>query len=305
MTRWLAGTFDPRGRTDSARLAAALDPHAATLAEAGPLRVAYSGAASDARAPLCLLDGYVDNASELSEALGFPDGGPHEQLLAAGWRRWGAELLPRLRGDFALLLWDDARGEGLLARDQIGVRSMFLHDGYEGLCFASEVRQLLALLPQRPMPDPVSVAHWITMSNRPGSATLYAGVRRLNPGAALLLDRHGTREVTYWTPRFVEPLNESEPQLAQRVHASLNRAVSLRLSPEKLTGVLMSGGLDSAAVAAVATTQAPGRVTGQSAVFPARVAGRLGATAAQLGGLLGAAAAACGSGSRRRCNARW
>lgn len=268
MTRWLAGSFDPRGRTDSARLAGALEPHAATLAEEGPLRIAYSGTASDARAPLCLLDGYLDNASELGEALGSHGGAPHEELLAAGWRRWGVELLQRMRGDFALLVWDNAGGEGLLARDQLGVRSMFLHDAFGGLCFASEIRHLLALLPRRPAPDPVSVAHWITMSNRPGSATLYGGVRRLNPGAALLLDRHGAHEVRYWTPRFVEPLSESEPQLAQQVRASLDRAVALRISPGKLTGVLMSGGLDSASVAAVAATQAPGRVTGQSAVFP-------------------------------------
>ena len=68
--------------------------------------------------------------------------------------------------------------------------------------FASEIRNLLALLPRRPAPDRVSVAHWITMGHRPGSATLYEGVRRLNPGAMLLLDRSGAREASYWQPRF-------------------------------------------------------------------------------------------------------
>jgi asparagine synthase (glutamine-hydrolysing) len=268
MTRWLAGTFNPRGRSDSARLAGALAPQSSTVAEEGPLRVAYSGAASDLRAPLCLLDGHLDNASELSDALGVPAGYAHEELLAAGWRRWKLDLLTRMRGDFALLIWDGDCGEGVLARDQLGVRSMFLHDSAGGLCFASEIRQLLRLLPARPAPDAASVAHWITMSNRPGTATLYAGVRRLNPGAALLLDRNGTRELSYWAPRFDEPLSESEPQLAQRVRASLDRAVAVRISAQKLTGVLMSGGLDSSSVAAVAAQQAPGRVTAQSAVFP-------------------------------------
>ena len=86
-----------------------------------------------------------------------------------------------MRGDFVLLIWDYQRCEGLLARDQLGVRSMFLHDASDSLCFASEVRYLLALLPRRPAPDPVSLAHWLTMSNRPGSATLFAGIRRLTP----------------------------------------------------------------------------------------------------------------------------
>ncbi|HEX5852144.1 MAG TPA: asparagine synthase-related protein [Solirubrobacteraceae bacterium] len=268
MTRWLAGVFDPSGRGDCSRLSRALDPHAATLLVNGPLRVAHTGAGNDAGTPLCLLDGYLDNAAELSTALGSHAEEPHEALLAAGWRRWGRELPARMRGEFALLIWDEALGEGLLARDQLGVRSMFLHEASGALCFASEVRHLLALLPRRPAPDPVSVAHWITMSNRPGSATLYAGIRRLNPGAALLLEPAGTREVTYWEPRFTEPLSDSEPELAQQVRASLSGAVGRRVSPDGLTGVLMSGGLDSSSVAAAAAAQAPGRITAQAAVFP-------------------------------------
>jgi asparagine synthase (glutamine-hydrolysing) len=268
VTRWLAGSFDPHGRTDPSRLYGALAPHASTIVAHGPLQVAYSGPAAPGSEPLCLFDGFLDNVSELSAALQIPAGLSPEELLVTGYRRWGAELLPRMRGDFALLIWDQERGEGLLARDQLGVRSIFLHESSGALRFAGEIRHLLALLPQRPAPDPVSVAHWITMSNRPGSATLYAGVRRLNPGAVLLLDRGGVREERYWEPRFAEPMNESEPQLAQQVRAALDRAVRRRISLDGRTGVLMSGGLDSASVAAVATTQAPGRVAAYSGVFP-------------------------------------
>lgn len=253
---------------DCSRLAGALDPHASTIVAHGPLQVAYSGPASGSHSPVCLLDGFLDNAAELSAALQVPAGQSPEELLAAGWRRWGRELLPRMRGDFALLIWDHERGEGLLARDQLGVRTMFLHDSSGELCFASEIRHLLALLPRRPAPDPASVAHWLAMSNRPGSATLYAGVRRLNPGAVLLLNRHGIREEPYWAPRFTEPLSAAEPQLAHAVRAALELSVQRRVASGGRTGVLMSGGLDSASVAAVAATQAPGRVTAYSGVFP-------------------------------------
>jgi asparagine synthase (glutamine-hydrolysing) len=267
MARWLAGVFDPSARTDSSRLAGALAPHAATIAALGPLLVAYSGEPNPERAPLCLLDGFLDNAAELAAALDCHDT-TDEQLLAAGWRRWGHELPPRMRGDFALLVWDEQRGEGLVARDQLGVRSLYLNDASGALCFASEMRHLLALLPRRPAPDPVSVAHWITMSNRPGSATLYEGVRRLDPGTALALDRDGVRELRYWAPRFREPLSDAEPQLTEQVHASLQQAVARKLSHDGLTGVLMSGGLDSSSVAALTADAAPGRVSAYCAVFP-------------------------------------
>jgi asparagine synthase (glutamine-hydrolysing) len=268
MSRWLAGVFDPHGQTDPSRLYGALAPHASTIVAHRPLQVAYSGPAAPGSEPLCLFDGFLDNASELSAALQVRAGASPEELLAAGWRAWGRALPARMRGDFALLIWDYERREGLLARDQLGVRSIFLHESSGVLYFAGEIRHLLALLPRRPAPDPVSVAHWLTMSLRPGSATLYAGVRRLNPGAMLLLDRDGVREEPYWQPRFAEPLGESEPQLSQEMRAELDRAVRRRIDPDGLTGVLMSGGLDSSSVAAVASTQAPGRVAAYSGVFP-------------------------------------
>ena len=89
MTRWLAGIFDPSGRASSARLLRSLEPHGAALAEAGPLRVAHSGHEIGGRTPLCLLDGYLDNATQLSDALGSHFGAPHEELLAAAWLQWG------------------------------------------------------------------------------------------------------------------------------------------------------------------------------------------------------------------------
>jgi asparagine synthase (glutamine-hydrolysing) len=268
MTRWLAGSFDASGRADPSSLASVLVAHASTVLALGPLCVAYSGDASVVRRPLCLLDGFLDNAAELSAALGLAADPPPEQLLAAGWRRWGRELPARMRGDFALLIWDEEQGEGMLARDQLGVRSVFLHDGDGALRFASEIRDLLALLPRRPAPDRVSLAHWITMGHRPGSATLYEGVRRLNPGAMLLLDRGGVREASYWQPRFQPPLEEPPSQLTARLGAALDDAVSRRIAADGGTGVLMSGGLDSASVAAVASKQAPGSVSAYSAVFP-------------------------------------
>lgn len=268
MMRWLAGTFDPRDRADPARLAGALSPHASTVLQQAPLSVAHSGPPSSSSAPLCLLDGFLDNSAELAAALHLAPGTDPEVLLGFGWRRWGGGLLSRMRGEFAVLVWDRDREEGLLARDPLGVRSVFLHDTGERLSFATEARHLLALLPQRPAPDPVSLVHWLTMGHRPGSDTLYAGVRRLEPGAMLRLDRGGAREERYWTPRFVEPLSESAGQIAEWTRAALDLAVQRKIAPEGVTAVIMSGGLDSASVAAVAASVAPGHVSACSAVFP-------------------------------------
>jgi asparagine synthase (glutamine-hydrolysing) len=250
--------------------------------------VSHSGSAADSSissGPLCLLTGHVENAAVIDAEWGARPGSSVEQALAAGYLRRGAELLESLRGEFVLLIWDSVRGEGLIARDQLGVHCLYLHDDGGGvLRFATEVRELLELLPRRPAPDPAGLAHWLAASSRAGEGTLYEGVRRLAPGGVLLLDGRGVRERRYWRPTFTEPVARSRPELASGVREGIDRAVRRRLvggedggvaSGEDggaagglATGVLMSGGLDSAAVAAVAARAAPGRVVAYSGVFP-------------------------------------
>jgi asparagine synthase (glutamine-hydrolysing) len=202
--------------------------------------------------PLCLFDGRLDEVEALRAELGEPRGAGPEALLIAGFRRWGAGLPERLRGDFAFALWDPERGEALLARDQLGVRPLFLARAGGRLHFAFELRDLLERLPTAPAPDPAGVAHWVSLSTRPGNGTLYAGVERLGPGELLSLGRDGGSRRLYWQPRFREPLDLPESELAGLVREELRDAVRRRRDPERETGVLLSGGLDSASIAAVA-----------------------------------------------------
>src|SRR6202034_4287597 len=105
------------------RLASALAPHRSRILDRGSLALAFTGTPQlDSRDCLCLLDGHIDNAAALRVELGLSPSGALEQLLAAGWRRWREELVARLRGDFALVVWDAHEQEGLIARDQLGVR---------------------------------------------------------------------------------------------------------------------------------------------------------------------------------------
>jgi asparagine synthase (glutamine-hydrolysing) len=266
--RLLAGVFDPRGRGDGSRLHRALAPHTARTLDSAPLRLAFSGPAAEAREAVCLFDGFLDNASELGDELGAATAGSPEELLAAGYRRWGEELPNHMRGDFALLVWDPSAGRGMLARDQLGARALYLFEAGGALFFANEIHHLLALLPRRPSPDPAGIAHWLALSNRPGMGTLYEGVRRLSPGGMLLLDRQGARERRYWTPRFEQPLDLPADQLAETLRGGIERAVARRVGVAGVAGVTMSGGLDSSSIAAVSAAQAPGRVYACSALFP-------------------------------------
>ncbi len=273
----LAGAYGAGAPAERSRLAGALEHASSSLLELGPLSVTHDGPPTVAGDLTCLLTGQLDDAAALAALLDQRAGAPLEAVMAAGYRRWGARMLPRLRGDFVLLIWDRSSGEGLIARDQLGVRSLYLHDGGGVLRFATEVRELLAILPCRPAPDRAGVAHWLAASGRAGNGTLYEGVRRLAPGGVLVLGRDGIRERSYWSPRFSEPAQSTAPQLAASVREELARAVRRRLPTEgpdgssrrvRTTGVLMSGGLDSATVAALAARERPGGVAALSGVFP-------------------------------------
>jgi asparagine synthase (glutamine-hydrolysing) len=269
VTRAIAGVFDPRGQVDRARLAGALAGRASSIIELGPLALSATGSQPGTGVPLCLLGGYVDNVDAIGLELEAREGCSAEEVLAAGYLRWGEELLGRLRGDFVLLLWDNHREEGLIVRDQLGVRCLYIAEESGSVCFATEVCDLLALLRRRPAPDAAGVAHWVAVTNRPGAGTLYQGVRRLAPGGALHLStRGGVRERRYWSPTFTGPVDGEEPERSMRLREEISRAVRARLAADGDTGVLMSGGLDSACVAAVAAQEAPARVRAFSGVFP-------------------------------------
>lgn len=220
-----------------ARQVAATTGLAGSFTPATGLELAGVPAADDGIA--CHLDGHLDNPEDL--------GGD----LAAAYRRWGAGLPVRMRGDFALAIWDPARREGLLARDQLGVRPLFFAEVGGRLFFASELRDLLELLPSTPGPDPDGLAHWIALSTRPGTGTFYEGVERLGPGEMLRFGPRGVGREHYWQPCFQEPLELASDEWAERVREGLRVAVRRRLDPELGTGVLLSGGLDSASIAAV------------------------------------------------------
>jgi asparagine synthase (glutamine-hydrolysing) len=268
LKRSLVGVFDAH-ESSSARLPDALAKSDRPRYESAALTVAFSGPPAPAGDPLCLLDGRLDNLQALARELGVSSNGAPERVIVAAWRRWREGLAARLRGDFAVLVWDARRGEGLLARDQLGVRSVYLSQAGGRLCFAGEVRDLLKLLARRPSPDPVGVAHWLAMRGRPGAGTLYDGVRRLEPGCMLLLARRGAaREERYWAPRFHEPTRLPAPEVFELVRESIGAAVRRRVATTGKTGVMMSGGLDSASVAAIAATTAEGPIEAYSATFP-------------------------------------
>jgi asparagine synthase (glutamine-hydrolysing) len=236
------------------------------VAVSGPLVLA-SPCVSDAGL-LCVLDGRITNAAELSRSLGLPTNDPHA-VIASAYRSFEDALPSRLRGEFALLVWDEHEHRGLIARDRLGARPLFLYDDGRRLYFASEVRTLLALLPRRPGPDAASVVHWFVGSSPRGARTMYEGISALAPGHQMCLAGERWVQRRYWAPEYAGTLDLPRDELVGRLRAELGASVRRALDQDEAAGILLSGGLDSASVAGVAAGDPGGRpLSAYSAVFP-------------------------------------
>ena len=182
----IVGIHDPRqaaaGEPLRARLRASLSPEEPTWTqERGPLALGSAGEVERAEADgtLCLFEGRLHNGEELAWQLGVPAYVSPATLVLRGYEQLGAELWPLLRGDFVALVWDREAGEGAVVRDQLGGRALYLHRAGAVVAFATELRHLVELLPSRPPPDDVAVAHWLLPSVVPEDRTLFAGIEEV------------------------------------------------------------------------------------------------------------------------------
>jgi asparagine synthase (glutamine-hydrolysing) len=261
----ILGLYDPLGRSQPAtvreRFERALRPFGAVeMHERGPLTAGTGGAAdSPAReGPLCLLEGYLDDVEAPA------------QTLRALWATEGTQLPAALRGSFAIVVWDDETQTGVIARDQLGQRPLFLYESGPLLYFASEVRLLLAALPRRPQPDRTAIALWLAPGGSRESPVPYEGVRRLPSGHLVELGRGRWMQRRYWSPRYVPPLTGTPEELAPVIRHQLGLATRRAMGGAQRVGVFLSGGLDSSSVAAVAHQELrrEGRLHAYAATFP-------------------------------------
>ena len=215
----------------------------------------------------CVLDGYLYEGAELARMLEL-DVASDAELIAQGYRRHGDKLLTKLRGRFACALWDSKRRRGVLSCDLLSTQPLFLWRGVGYLAFASELTDLLSMLPSTPGPDPDIFLRWLGGTTVPVDRTLYEGITRLPPGQLVDLSPDAPTR-SYWRPRYTGTIEGSPQELAEGLLVEIERAVGRRLSVGS-QGVVLSGGVDSSIVTAVASRvqQSDSTLRTYSCVFP-------------------------------------
>jgi asparagine synthase (glutamine-hydrolysing) len=185
------------------------------------------------------------------------------EIIPHLWEESQQDMFARLRGQFALALWDERRRCLVLGRDRFGICPLYWTRQGEWLLFASEIKALLAsgMVPARP--DLRGIDHIFTFSALPGPLTCFEGVQLLPPGRYLQIvpgSGHGAppaiSERTYWEMDFPDRGDENnggEPRaLVDRFEKIMLQAVEERLRADVPVGAYLSGGVDSSMVGALA-----------------------------------------------------
>jgi asparagine synthase (glutamine-hydrolysing) len=206
-------------------------------------------------------NGELYNAPELRAELAAGGvrfrGTSDTEVLLQAWRRWGTGCLPRLRGMFAFAVLDERTGELVLARDQLGIKPLFVVRRGRGVAFASELKALADALGAALHVDDAALVASLLYYWVPDSRCAFREAEKLPPGSWLRCrpDRRVERG-RFWSLREVaeEAAGAPEPDLDAVVADSTRR----HLLSDVPVATFLSGGLDSSYLTALAAQSRPG-----------------------------------------------
>lgn len=182
------------------------------------------------------------------------------EVLIHGYVEWGIDrMLQRLDGDFAFAIWDGRQQQLFLARDPIGIKPLYYSISNNVISFSSEIKALLALPGQLRAPEPLAMLHYASFLAAPAPFTLFQGIFKLPAGYYLCAQRGAAPQSRcYWDAWDVAARSATAAQRAHHdqatereyvaaVRSLLRAAVHKRMMSDVPVGVLLSGGVDSAA----------------------------------------------------------
>jgi len=201
---------------------------------------------------------YRELRGELERAgLTVQSTGDTEVVLAA-WQHFGADALRKMRGMFAMAVWDMAQRRGYLVRDEFGIKPLYYAERNGAVLFASEVRALLASgrIPRTLSEE--AVATYLATGSVSEPLSIIEGIRAVPPGCVLdiAVDGDGARiaGVRRFAAPFVEVSEHRAPEgQAAGLRAAMRDSVAHHLISDVPLGLFLSGGLDSSSVVALAS----------------------------------------------------
>ncbi len=189
------------------------------------------------------------------------------EVVLRAYAKWGLDAFRKLRGMFALAIWDEQKQTLVLARDPLGIKPLYYYADGRRFIFASELRALLAsgLVPRKL--NTAGVDSYLANGSVEAPLTIIEGVGQLLPGHCLQVNGDlQLREAEFAVPKS-ESIDGNRDEAVARLRAELEESVRLHLVSDVPLGVFLSGGMDSSALVALISRVSDQRPKTFSVVF--------------------------------------
>ncbi|MBD2255422.1 asparagine synthase (glutamine-hydrolyzing) [Nostoc parmelioides FACHB-3921] len=173
------------------------------------------------------------------------------EVVLRGYLEWGEGIASRLNGMFAFAIWDTRLERLVLIRDRMGIKPLYYYPTEDGVLFGSEPKAILANPLAQKVVDLDGFRELFSFTQTPGSA-LWAGMHEVLPGSVVTVDRAGIQQRRYWSLESNAHLDDQDTTI-HHVRALLDDIVRRQLVSDVPRCVLLSGGLDSSVVTALAS----------------------------------------------------
>ncbi|UWG98820.1 asparagine synthase (glutamine-hydrolyzing) [Dehalobacter sp. DCM] len=201
-------------------------------------------------------NGELYNTEEIRRELvlkGYsPQGHSDTEILLLSYMEWGEACVDKLNGIFAFGIWDSRRETLFIARDRMGVKPLFYFQKNNSFLFASELKALLAHpdIPAELDNEGLAELFMIGPARTPGHGVI-RNINEVKPGCAMKLERGNVSSWAYWSLKN-EPHTDDLATTIVKVRHLVSDAVSRQLVSDVPLGTLLSGGLDSSIITAIA-----------------------------------------------------
>ena len=173
------------------------------------------------------------------------------EVVLRAYEHWGVDMVDRLNGIYAFAIWDGAAEELVLVRDRMGVKPLYTYETPNGLLFGSEPKAILANPQAKRVIDPTGLTAFMILSANMAGHTPFRGLLEVQPGEILRFSRKGLQRRRYWRLE-AKPHEDDLPTTVATVRELLEDIVSRQLVSDVPLCMLLSGGLDSSVLTALA-----------------------------------------------------
>ncbi len=182
------------------------------------------------------------------------------EVIVHAYEEFGDDFVSRLRGMFAIALWDIRQRRLVLVRDRLGKKPLVYAHLRGELVFGSELQAIVTCVAVPRTLDDGALGDYLAYGYVGAPATIYSAVRKLPPGHVLVWSEGAVAVSRYWAPRFGPKRQIAEADALEELERRLDEAVRLRLISDVPLGALLSGGVDSSLVVALMAAHIQGPI---------------------------------------------